>query len=237
MRNLVRMNRTGASANPTHASAAAEVATLTTPSSDLDDVSFDDLRREAIAMAEPVGTPPPALSSATALLLDKLGDRLVFERAGTRLYDALIAKAAAGGTFAGGPSEEDLLRIREEEHAHAELVAGTIVDLGGDPTMLTPCANLSVVANSGLIQVASDPRTTLGDCLQALLTAELTDNDAWATLITVAELAGEDDLVGRLETAMADEAEHLARVREWVAAHARARASAGAGANRKRRGR
>jgi hypothetical protein len=236
-RNLIRMNRTGASANPVHARAAAEATALTVPSSDSDDVSLDDLRREAAALAEPVGSPPPATGNAMALLLDKLGDRLVFERSGTRLYEALLTKAATAGTFPGGPSEDDLLRIRGEEAAHADLVAQAIVDLGGDPTVLTPCANLSVVANQGLIQVATDPRTTLGECLQAILIAELTDNDAWDTLITVAGLADEEDLAGRLAVARAEEAEHLAEVRAWIAAHAQRRAIAGPTSSRKRGGR
>src|SRR5581483_12385247 len=62
--------------------------------------------------------PPPTLagkakSAVTAvtggqptLLMDKLGERLVFEIAGSRLYEALVSKHEAYGSFRGGPSEQ-----------------------------------------------------------------------------------------------------------------------------------
>jgi hypothetical protein len=45
------------------------------------------------------------------LLLDKLGERLAFERSGTRLYEALVSKHDAFGSFSGGPSREDLEHV------------------------------------------------------------------------------------------------------------------------------
>ena len=36
--------------------------------------------------------PDPELTGIEAMLMDKLGERLAFERAGTRLYDALMVK-------------------------------------------------------------------------------------------------------------------------------------------------
>jgi hypothetical protein len=52
------------------------------------------------------------------LLMDKLGERLAFERAGARLYEALLSKHRAFGTFDGGPSADDLLEILHEEYTH-----------------------------------------------------------------------------------------------------------------------
>ena len=39
--------------------------------------------------------------------------------------------------------------------------------LGGDPTAQTPCADVTATASMGLIQVVTDPRTTLAQSLNA----------------------------------------------------------------------
>ena len=162
----------------------------------------------------------PAESSVTAEqlpLLDKLGARLQFERMGTRLYDALISKLDAYGTFPGGPSREDLVQIRDEEHAHMQLVQALILRIGGDPTVVTPCANLQALASRGIGDVLMDPRTTLLECLDAILVAEMTDHESWELLVTLA--AGfATELEGELSEAEQTEAEHLVKVRAWVAA-------------------
>lgn len=45
------------------------------------------------------------------------------------------------------------------------MLSEAIVDMGGDPTAQTPCADVSAVAAMGLIQVLTDPRTTLAQGL------------------------------------------------------------------------
>jgi rubrerythrin len=213
------MNRTGLTANPDYAPGMLEVPDLTEPSSTAGDGIPDDLRAPLIKSGEPVGSLPPAPSTKLAALLDKLSDRVAFERGGTRLYEAVLGKLEAGGSFPGGPTREDLTHIRDEEHEHFQLVADAVEELGGDPTMVSPCANLSMVATSGLVKIVTDPRTSVGDCLKALLVAELTDNDEWDELISLARDAGQGEIATRFEEARAHEAEHLARVREWTAAH------------------
>lgn len=229
------LNRTGMQANPEHAPDMLEVTALTEPSSTSDEATIEDMRREAIGRAEPVGSPPPGVSTAQAQLLDKLGERLAYERGGTRLYDAMLVKAAALGSFPGGPAEGDLRRIRDQEHEHMQLIAEAIVELGGDPTALTPGGDFSVVASSGLRKIMADPRTTLGQCLEALLIAELADGDAWELLIAVAREAGEDALAQSLARPRAEEEQHIVQVRAWVkayAAHAASRAPSIAGGRR-----
>jgi hypothetical protein len=115
--------------------------------------------------------------------LDKLGERLAFERAGTRLYDALLSKYDAYGSFTAGPSRDDLEHVREEEYRHCTLLQAAIAQLGGDPTTVTPSANLQATAAHGVQQVVVDPRTTLLQSLEAALIAELTDNACWKALI------------------------------------------------------
>jgi hypothetical protein len=220
MKNPLQSNRTGMLTEPKLAAEMLEIIRLTEPSSGDDDPSLDDLRGELIAQADSIGSRPQARKPSRAVLLDKLGDRLAFERTGTRLYDAVIAKAVRSGSFSGGPDEDELRHIRDEEFEHVTLVSHIIRDLGGDPTMVTPCADISMVASSGLISVVSDPRTSVAQCLQAILIAELADNDEWELLVSVADAAGEDELVDSLREAREEEAEHLDMVRGWVKAYA-----------------
>jgi hypothetical protein len=170
-------------------------------------------------LSAPVGTMPPVSSvpAEQLVLLDKLGARLQFERTGTRLYDALISKLDAYGTFDGGPSREDLLQIRDEEHGHMQLVQALIIQIGGDPTVVTPCANLQAVGSRGIGDVLMDPRTTLLECLDAILVAEMTDHESWELLVNLAAPVV-TELVDDLREAQQTEAQHLVKVRAWVAA-------------------
>jgi hypothetical protein len=225
-------NRTGGGRAPELVEAMVDATTEFPPSSPGDETAIAKVRLEYARKAEPVGTMPPPGSvrgvAKTALsamkgghpivLMDKLGERLAFERAGTRLYDALISKYDAGRTFKGGPSREDLVHIRDEEEAHFLLVGEAIEKLGGDPTAVTPSANVQATASKGLPGVLADPRTDLLQCLEAMLVAELVDNDCWPALIELAESAGETHLVEQFGEALEHEREHLENVRSWVAA-------------------
>jgi rubrerythrin len=152
------------------------------------------------------------------LLMDKLGERLAFERAGTRLYEALVSKHEAYGSFEGGPSRDDLTHVLEEEMQHFHMLRAAIEELGGDPTELTPSANVQLVASHGIGQVLTDPRTTLVQSLEAIAVAELADNECWETLVGLTRLAGLEELAQRCEQALATEQEHLEKVRSWLAA-------------------
>ena len=150
--------------------------------------------------------------------MDKLGERLAFERTGTRLYEVLVSKHEAFGSFAGGPSRDDLEHIRQEEFEHYTLLQSVITQLGGDPTAVTPSADLHATAAHGIQMVLVDPRTTLLQSLEAILLAELADNACWEALIALAQQAGEAALVEPFERALTAEQEHLQKVRAWLAA-------------------
>jgi hypothetical protein len=188
-------------------------------------------RAEHSKEAPPVGTMPipgnlkgAAKTVAKALkgekatvFLDKLGERLAFERTGVRLYDAVLAKMPASRLEEGSLTVEEVRRFRDAELAHAHLVKQAIEEVGGDPTAVTPCADLAGVQAQGLVQVVTDPRTTLTQCLDALLTAELADNDGWKLLIAMAEAAGQQELASRFSDALAEEDRHLTSMRSWIA--------------------
>lgn len=173
-------------------------------------------------LAEPMATMPPTreVPAEQLPLLDKLGARLQFERMGVRLYQALISKLDAYGTYFGGPSREELVRIRDEEHGHMGLAQRLISGLGGDPTTVTPCANLQAVASRGIGDILVDPRTTVVECLEAILIAELADHESWELLADAAKTANQGDIERQVREAERVEAEHLAKVRGWLAAAA-----------------
>jgi hypothetical protein len=169
--------------------------------------------------SHPAATMPPVEAPAEDLaLLDKLGARLAFERMGVRLYDALISKYDAYGTYTGGPSRDDLAHIRDEEHRHMQLVEQMILAMGGDPTTITPCANLQATASRGIGDVLVDPRTNLVECLDAMMVAELADHESWEMLASVAQLAKRADFEPKIREAEQTEAEHMVKVRGWLAA-------------------
>jgi rubrerythrin len=180
---------------------------------------------------EPIGSvpPPPTAkgmlkSGLTALkgesptlLIDKLGARLAFERSGVRLYEALLAKFDGKGGFAGGPSRADLEGILRDEFNHFRMLVESLTQLGADPTVMTPSADLEATITQGALAVLVEPRTNLAQCLEAILTIELIDNDCWSTLSTLAQQAGQGTLATRFERALAEENAHLVNVRRWLA--------------------
>jgi hypothetical protein len=106
--------------------------------------------------------------------------------------------------------------IRDGELRHFALLTGALEALGADPTCQTPGADASAVMSIGLVQTLTDPRTTIAQGLEALLTAELVDNASWELLIQLTEQAGQDELAARFRAALDEEAEHLVKVRGWL---------------------
>lgn len=234
MKNATKMgsNRTGLQMSPLDAKRLLENTAMTTPPSGGPDLLMA-LRGDYIDEAGVVGTVPPpgtvtgiVKSGAEMLtgdrpqvLIDKLGERLAFERGGTRLYDALLAKCGGGAAALDAEVPLDVLeRFRNEEAAHALMIAGALEKLGADPTAMTPCADLVGIESQGLMQAITDPRTTLSQSLHAMLIAELADHQGWQLLIALAEQMGHDGLAHDCRTAFGEEERHLASIRAWVAA-------------------
>jgi hypothetical protein len=232
--NQTGLNRTGIQTSPIDSRSTERGAAASPPTSGGGELALAKVRLEQAEASEPVGSmPPPATIKGVAktaatmwkgqsptLLLNKLGERLAFERTGVRLYEALIDKlpAFAGDGAATGPSVADLRSIQEDELRHVDVVRRAIEALGGDPTAMTPAADLAGVAGMGLLQVVCDPRTQVADSLQALLAAELVDNDGWELLIQLARALGQEQMAVSFAHAGDQERLHLLRVRAWLAA-------------------
>jgi rubrerythrin len=225
------MNRTGMQMSPRDSSA------MQNPDPDIaaemvsDSDALEAMRSRYIEEAEALGSVPAPASvkgmvntgvsiitgNDPRMLLDKLGERLAFERTGTRLYDALLVKCETEpDAMVSGMTLAEVQEIRDDELRHFHQVADAIESLGGDPTAQTPSADLAGVAAMGLMQVLSDPRTSLAQSLHALLSAEMTDNAGWEMLIALAEKQGQNDLAQQFRLSLESERRHLQLVHQWL---------------------
>ena len=232
-------NRTGIDMSPMHSkemvsgakefTPAGEFAERTEQAATITDASgMVEMKLDYIREADPVGSVPMPGTMKGALksgmkkagghnpevFLNKLGERLAYERSGVRLYQSVIAKCRAVDD-AAPVTVEGLQHICEEEAEHFLLLKEAMETLGADPTAVTPDANVSGVAAMGMQKVLNDPRTTMAQCLEVLLSIEMTDNAAWELLILLAEDLGLDDLVEPFQHALTQEEEHVQRVRTW----------------------
>ncbi len=181
--------------------------------------TISTIRREYFMNAPKVGSiePPEQKTILTTtgrrLLVDKLGERLAFERTGVRLYEAVILKCGASALDL--PTDR-LREIRDQEIEHFFLLQDAIRELGADPTVQTPCADVIGVASAGLLQVVTDSRTDMAQTLNAILTAELTDNAGWELLIELCLQEELSDLADRFRRAYRQEAEHLTTIKSLL---------------------
>ena len=215
-------NRTGIALHPRRTAAMMKGVAEFPPTSPGNEQNLAEVRIEYAKQARPAGS-MPALpgkkpSADMIVFMDKLGARLAFERSGVRLYEALLAKYRALGSFDGGPTRADLEHIRTDEHEHFAMLRHAIEAVGGDPTAVTPSANIEATMSKGVLDVVVDPRTSLYEAMQGILVAELADNEQWDSLIHVARHSGFDDLAENFVRALRQEEEHLERVRRWLAA-------------------
>lgn len=229
-------NKTGVATNPDGAQEMREAADTFPPTSTGSTVGDDKVRieyAEECDEEEPAygSVPMPAgfLGKARVVIsglfggepirmLDKLGERLAFERTGVRMYEALISKHEAFGSFDGGPQRSELMKILNEEHEHFKMLEDVILQLDGDPTAMTPSADLALTVGAGVLTVITDPRTTLRQGLEAILVAELADREGWNLLIELANEACNTDMLELFEQAERIEEQHLAALRRWLAA-------------------
>jgi ferritin-like metal-binding protein YciE len=228
------MNRTGAQMSPLDVSKMEDYAEEHSPALQDEEAAHEGIasvRSDYGHEAEAVGTVPlpgtltGAVTTGMAkltgkkpeVLVDKLGERLAFERTGVRLYEAMMDKlAAADGSQKLPFGMRDLYHHHDEELEHMELCASALESIGADPTAQTPCADIVAVASAGIMQVLTDPRTTMAQCLNAMLTAELADTASWELLIDLTRQSGQLDLIPKFERALQHEQEHTERVQEWL---------------------
>jgi len=226
----VGMNKTGIQMSPLDTGAMLDADNAPVRATPGDESAMVRMREAYIAESEGIGSiPVPATVTGIAsmavgaitggspqVLLDKLAERLAFERTGTRLYDALLTKADAmldGQQVA--MTRDAVAAIRADEARHFLLLREAIESMGGDPTAQTPSADVVGVEAMGMVQVLNDPRTSLAQSLHAILSIELLDNAGWETLAALAARHGQDDMANRFIAALEQERRHLATVQSW----------------------
>lgn len=222
-------NRTGADMSPRDMKATVEGARKGVPKAGFDLSAMEAIRASYSREAEPLGTVPPPASAKgmartgmqklknrnPAVFIDLMADRLAFERTGARLYEALLTKYDAADVHAGGPTREEIEEIHSDEVEHFGLLVDCIRQMGADPTTVTPTADVDGVAAMGPLQVLTDPRSTLTECLHVIHMLELVDNDAWGMLADLADGLGQSEMAGKFRHALQQEQVHLERIRTW----------------------
>ncbi|WP_183107702.1 ferritin-like domain-containing protein [Massilia sp. Dwa41.01b] len=203
------MNKTGVQMSPLQTKAMLDDDRIIARGHPGDETAMAQLRQSYIAEGDNVGSiPMPGTMKGMVsmgvnmlkgdkpqVLLDKLAERLAMERTATRLYDALLTKLAVVNEGRASINLDDVASIRGDEARHALLLRDAITSMGGDPTAMTPSADMAGVEAMGLVQVLNDPRTSLAQSLHAILTAELSDGVGWETLIALAEEHEQADMV------------------------------------------
>jgi len=225
----VGMNKTGAQMSPLETKHMLSDDKIITRAHVGDETAMARLRQAYISDSGSVGSIPPpgtvkgALSTglhmlkgdSPQILIDKLSERLAMERTATRLYDALLTKLDVVTEGSLSITREDVASIRGDEARHAQLIKEAIESIGGDPTAMTPSADVAGVEALGLVQVLSDPRASLAQSLHAILTAELSDGVGWETLIALARQNDQTDMVTRFGDALLQERKHQVMIQTW----------------------
>ncbi|MGV3590164.1 MAG: ferritin-like domain-containing protein [Gammaproteobacteria bacterium] len=222
-------NRTGMDTSPILAKEMLSGAALYEPTALDPEAAFAALEGQYMRADNNVGSMPPPgtmkgqLKTVTGklkgrnpdVLLNKLGERLAYERTGVRLYEAFIRKCEALADSAALVPLAELREIRDDEEAHFMMLQEAVVQMGADPTAQTPDADVSGVASQGFMQVLTDPRTSIVQGLEMLLSIELIDNAGWELLITLADDMKIDTISTAFQKAWEQEETHLQRVRMW----------------------
>jgi hypothetical protein len=220
-------NRTGAELIPPENAFTAQRAPDGVPP---DGEAAAQVRAEYVLEADPLGSVPLPLTVKgivqtglaklvdrnPEVVVDKIGQRLAFERAGVRLYEAFLVKCRVNPGQGAFIPLDQVHDICVGEGRHFKMLSQALVALGADPTAQTPCADAAAVASIGVMQLVSDPRTTTAQCLEGLLMMELADKAGWELLITLAQHSGHYEAAEQFAVALEEEQVHLSRVSSWL---------------------
>jgi len=228
---VIGLNRTGIEMSPIDSQKLQGAVLASAPAVDGDYSKVHALKSSYFQDADGVGsvslpTTPKGILASTLkkmvgkkpeVLIDLLGERLAFERSGTRLYDALLEKIKLDKDLPKLFNHEVvalLSQFRDEEHQHFLLIQDAMKEIGADPTSVTPSADMAGVASQGWGQVLSDPRSSFSHCIETILMAELADYDSWKLLIQMVGEMGWEQLQLSFKKAYEEEKIHLEKMRQ-----------------------
>jgi rubrerythrin len=153
-------------------------------------------------------------------VLDLLNERLTFERAGVKLYDAILERMRASGDSQIQQMIEQMQEHREDEKRHEEWLEEQIRALGGDAHTPSEKSILVQAESQGIEHVVQrDPR--LPHDFHALLVAELADNAGWDLLVKLAAEAHDGEAKRAFRKRLYEEVDHLAYIRKALGRYER----------------
>ncbi|ODN67934.1 hypothetical protein [Methylophaga muralis] len=181
---------------------------------------IDEMDFKALSKAVPdgtVGTITEVHQHNTELLLHKLGQRLAFERASVRLYEALIFKCLAAQKGKKKVVSLDLLRqFRDEEVEHSLLLKKAIETLGFDSDDWIPDMDSTLLATLQIPKVFSQKNTSILQCLESVQIFATNDNAEWHTLHELFTNMGLQDLADEFNQALEEDSRQLEMLSRWI---------------------
>lgn len=181
---------------------------------------IDHVHLEALSKSVPdgtVGTLKKVHQHNTELLLHKLGQRLAFERASVRLYEALIFKCLA---FRNGKktvvSIDKLRQFRDEEVDHSLLLNKAIETLGFSADEWIPDTDSSLLSSLQIPKVFTQKSSNILPCLEAVLIFATNDNAEWHNLYELFTNMGLQELAEEFNQALEEDSRQLETISRWI---------------------
>jgi len=182
--------------------------------------TIDEMDFEALSKAVPdgtVGVINEVHQHNTELLLRKLGQRLAFERASVRLYEALIFKCLALQKGQRKVVSLDQLRqFRDEEVEHSLLLKKAIETLGFDADDWIPEMDSTLLSTLQIPKVFSKKNTTILQCLESVQIFATNDNAEWHTLHGLFTNMGLQDVSEEFNQALEEDSRQLETISRWI---------------------
>lgn len=212
------------SSTDTHRSGAPAIDERAIPIDTAAARSFESapaLRPVAAGLVLPLSSTGAPHPTASPPLLRQMRARLAFERASTRLYEAFLDKLDASPDTGprsqrGALNRDTVVRFRNEEAAHFELLCESLESMGADP--LAELREAGKDARPAIDTAALESKQVdAAQALDALLDAEQTDEAGWQRLVATAHANGLDELAHRFEQAHSEEIGHVRQLRAWQA--------------------
>lgn len=153
----------------------------------------------------------------TALLLHKLAQRLTYERANVRFYEALIFKCLAAEQRVRRIVSVDRLRqFRDEDVEHTVLLKTAIETLGSDVDIWLPDAVQSPATQMTMSKMLTKTHSDILQCLQSVVVFARNDAGEWQMLHRLFSSMGVEKVTATFRQAWDEDQQQLATISAWV---------------------
>jgi hypothetical protein len=143
-----------------------------------------------------------------SLLIERLIDRLISAQERVALYTAALTKAVGVRDTA----QLVLERMGSDERQHCEVLRRHLVRLGFDPAFTPPVREGGDAKR--ILEIITNPRTSVSQALCALLGAALAAVGDWETLARTARDAHDERMAAEFENLRVIAETHVQRIRD-----------------------